>query len=72
MRICKLTLILTLVSLFSGCGSKAIYLKSGTVCVLEKSVTVQAAVPGADGKLNSGTVVELPIGTEFKYNGAAK
>ena len=69
---CKLILILAVGCLLSGCGSKAIYLKSGTVCVLEKPVTVQASVPGADGKLVPGTVVELPVGTEFKYNGVAK
>ena len=72
MRTFKLTLIWTLASLLSGCGSKAIYLKSGTVCVLEKSITVQAAVPGADGKLVPGTMIELPMGTEFKYNGVVK
>lgn len=67
MRICKIFGMLTLILLTSGCGSKAIYLKSGTVCVLEKSVKVTASVPGADGKLVPGTVVELPVGTEFKY-----
>ena len=72
MRIFKTIFPMLLLLALSGCGSKAIYLKSGTVCVLEKTVTVQAAVPGADGKLVPGTVVELPVGTEFKYNGVAK
>ena len=55
----------------SGCGSRAVYLKSGTVCILEKEVKVQASVPGADGKLVPNTALTLPVGTEFKY-GAAK
>jgi hypothetical protein len=59
--------------LLSGCGtSHAIYLKSGTVCVLEKETTVQASVPDSTGKLVSGTILILPVGTEFKYGAIAK
>ena len=58
---------LVLVLLISGCGNRAIYLRSGTVGVIEKPVSVLAAVPGEDGKLVPGTVIELPAGTEFKY-----
>jgi hypothetical protein len=53
----------------SGCGSKAVYLQSGTVCVLEKPVTVQASVPDSTGKLVPNTTVSLPVGTEFRYSG---
>lgn len=59
--------IMSLLVFISGCGSRAVYLKGGTVCVLEKEASVTASVPGADGKLVPHTVVTLPVGTEFKY-----
>ena len=62
--------LLMLLTVSSGCGSRAVYLQSGTVCILEKSVTVVASVPGADGKLIPGTSVNLPAGTEFRYGGS--
>lgn len=63
----KLGILLAVMLSLSGCGSHAIYLKSGTVCVLEKEVTVQASVPDSTGKLQPGTTIVLPVGTEFKY-----
>lgn len=59
--------ILATVLLISGCGNTAVYLRAGTVCVLEQPVKVIAAVPGEDGKLMPHTAIELPAGTEFRY-----
>ena len=69
MTIFKTCGLLILTLLISGCGNKAIYLQGGTVCVLEKSVKVQASVPDSTGKLVPNTLVELPVGTEFRYSG---
>lgn len=65
-------ILLALPGCSGGCGSHALYLKAGVECVLEKPVTVQASVPGADGKLVPNTQLELPAGTLFKYGGASK
>jgi len=73
MRICRTigigARLLTCAALLalSGCGNTAVYLRGGAVGVIEKPVTVVAAVPGEDGKLVPHTKLELPAGTEFKY-----
>lgn len=67
MKICKILGAMMALSLICSCGNRAVYLRSGTVIVLEKPVTVTAAVPGEDGKLIPHTVIELPAGTEVKY-----
>lgn len=64
----KMIGLLLLIAL-SGCGSRAVYLQGGTICVLEKPVTVQASVPDSNGKLVPNTSITLPTGTEFKYSG---
>lgn len=65
----RFKMILTLMSvvILSGCGNHALYLRGGTVGVIEKPVNVIASVPDSTGKLVPGTTVELPAGTEFKY-----
>ena len=61
--------IVAILTLSSGCGSSAVYLKGGTVCVLQQEATVIAAVPDSTGKLIPDTRLVLPVGTEFKYQG---
>ena len=65
-------LLLITAILSGGCGpTHALYLKSGTVCVLEKEVQVVASVPDATGKLVPGTKIVLPAGTEFRWTAPA-
>lgn len=66
MRNFKLILIVSCMTLCSGCGKKAYYLPTGQVSIAEEPFTVKSTVSNKDGTLTPGVITTYGAGSEIK------